>query len=290
MAFKVLNGYRDIEILMDTAEDLKDLPVDCPIGSIAYTADQSVKATLSPSNVWVQHKSEETSGGSGGSNMVEKVLLDEPEAVFHDNYGTMGANFEFVPALKVGQTYDVEIDGNKFSCVAASISMGDATITYIGNASLIPVEESYDDTGEPFVAASFGSAMSVIVAIPATYDAVDDIVLSIKITTMEEEASGGGMMRINVSQVDDNVYTADKNYVEISEALQAGIVPYCVLGDNFFNLVESDGFAGISTFAMPVAHKFTCLVFNGPWLYCLRIDAENGIHFESVRLSTIEDI
>lgn len=223
-----------------------------------------------------------------GPQMVEKVLLDEPEMVFTEvEEGTFMFEIPYAGKIVPGQTYNVEIDGEKFSCIANSVTVEGMVFSYIGNASLVPIWGVSEDTGEPFMAASATGALMFVIAAPATYVADPTRTFSIKITTMEEKPSGGGMMRINVSQVDDNVYTADKNYVEISEALQAGIVPYCVLGDNFFNLVVSDGFAGISTFAMPVAHKFTCLDFNGPWLYYLRIDAENGIYFDNVQLSTI---
>lgn len=224
--------------------------------------------------------------GSGGPQMVEKVLLDEPEAVFHDDYGTMVANFEFVPAFKVGQTYDVEIDGNKFSCVAASMSMGDGTLTYIGNASLIPAEESYDDTGEPFVAASFGSVMSVAVAIPATYDDKPTLTFSIKITTMEEKASGGGMMRINVSasvdEYDNDVYSADKTYQEILDAIVAGILPYCVLGQHVLMLSKSDQISEIGTYgAMPQHHFVSINHINfNPQILTISIDSSEYVQFK----------
>ena len=279
------NNYKSVRVDASVDADKQNITLHIPaeFGS----TEKALRMTY---NIEGTFTAEEIACGSGGSNMVEKVLLDEPEAVLEVEGDLLGGGFPASSQIKPGQTYNVEIDGNKFSCIANSVTLEDGMVVpYIGNAALNPLLGVSEDTGEPFVAASVPGALMIIIAAPATYDAVDTRTFSIKITTLEEKSSGGGMMRINVRQVDDNVYTADKNYAEISEALQTGIVPYCVLGDNFFNLVVSDGFEGISTFAAMAAHKFTCLDFNGPWLYYLSIDANNSIYFDNVQLSTIEN-
>ena len=58
------DSYKIVEILVDTEGDLFDIPVDkFSPGSIAYTADRSVSATLNTKGEWVKH----VGGGSGGS-------------------------------------------------------------------------------------------------------------------------------------------------------------------------------------------------------------------------------
>lgn len=191
MAYKVLNGYRDIEILMDGVDDLKDLPINCPVGSIAYTADQSMKATLSPSKVWVKHKTKK--------EMVEKVLFDQSvELIERDGKyaleGMLGISAAFVP----GQTYKVEIEGESFECVAKELNVYGGTASYIGNAANLSnpdTGESFgDDTGEPFTVVTMSmdgaSAMVIVIAAPATYVADITRTFHIKITTMEEKKSG----------------------------------------------------------------------------------------------------
>lgn len=42
------------KFLMDTADDVENLPMDCAVGSIAYTADKSEGYLMSPSGVWVK--------------------------------------------------------------------------------------------------------------------------------------------------------------------------------------------------------------------------------------------
>lgn len=62
MAFSVIrslsfsNGYAQstvLEILLDSAEDVDDLPTDCSPGSFAYTANMDHAWQMSPSHEWI---------------------------------------------------------------------------------------------------------------------------------------------------------------------------------------------------------------------------------------------
>lgn len=73
------NGYDShaiVEIMIDTKEDLQSLPVGFDAGSIAYTADRSVTATLNTKGEWIEHVGE-NGGGSGGGIFVVNAVVDE---------------------------------------------------------------------------------------------------------------------------------------------------------------------------------------------------------------------
>ena len=72
------NGYDShaiVEIMIDTKEDLQNLPVGFDAGSIAYTADRSVTATLNTKGEWIEHVGE-NGGGSGGGMFVIEIVVD----------------------------------------------------------------------------------------------------------------------------------------------------------------------------------------------------------------------
>lgn len=71
MAYAVLNVERDKPvqmILVDSAEDIADLPTDMAAGTIAEVVDGSATYRLSPSKVWtlVTGPVEETPADEGG--------------------------------------------------------------------------------------------------------------------------------------------------------------------------------------------------------------------------------
>lgn len=191
MAYKVLNGYRDIEILMDGVDDLKDLPTNCPVGSIAYTADQSLKATLSPSKVWVQHKTK-VSGGAAEKEMVEKVLFKLEDYEF--NIGSGGVCTTQVSDtlnVEIGTACIVEFDGKKYECVATECNMSGLPPAALGNLSLFNSNNQFGgnfaDTGEPFlIVYAPGEPVVMIVA------KSDEAIHTFKISVLEEKSSGSG--------------------------------------------------------------------------------------------------
>lgn len=73
MAYAVLNVERDKPvqmILVDSAEDIEDLPTDLVVGTIAEVVDGSATYRLSPSKVWtlVTGPVEETPSDGEGEN------------------------------------------------------------------------------------------------------------------------------------------------------------------------------------------------------------------------------
>ena len=160
--------------------------------------------------------------GSGGSNMVEKVLVDEQEATFINNYGVMMATFNATP-LKAGQTYNVELDGNKYTCVAGTFAQEENEYTYIGNPSIDENTGLTVDTGEPFLIVYAKGMLFVYVSMPTTYDSIDDIVLSVKITTMEEKLEGG-RLSIGFFRVEGEMHCS-ATYAEIKDAISEAVMP-----------------------------------------------------------------
>ena len=70
------NGYDShaiVEIMIDTQEDLQNLPVGFDAGSIAYTADRSVSATLNTKGKWVNH----VDGGSGSGCGIPTAIIKQ---------------------------------------------------------------------------------------------------------------------------------------------------------------------------------------------------------------------
>ena len=227
-----------------------------------------------------------------GPQMVEKVLFDQSvELIELDGIytldGTLGISAAFVP----GQTYKVEIEGESFECVAKELNVFEGTASYIGNAANLSnpdTGESFgDDTGEPFTVVTMSmngvAAMTIVIAAPATYVADITHTFHVKITTMEEKTSGGGVMRINVTasvdEYDNDVYSADRTYQEILDALATGILPYCVLGNGVYMLSVSEELSSIATYARAYCHHFArvdCL--DGmPSIYSISIDAYDNV-------------
>ena len=68
------DSYKIAEILVDTEGDLLDIPVDkFSPGSIAYTADRSVSATLNTKGKWVNH----VDGGSGSGCGIPTAIIKQ---------------------------------------------------------------------------------------------------------------------------------------------------------------------------------------------------------------------
>ena len=236
-----------------------------------------------------------------GPQMVEKVLLDEPEATFSDNVGTMMTGFQGVSALKKGQTYQVEIDGNKFNCVAGSFTQDGNAAVYIGNAQLIPDAVDVEDTGEPFAAVSTPGGLIVMVDFPTTYGSVPDIVCAIKITTMEEKNASTGALQVGFILNNGSVGCSN-TYAEIQAAIydaiasvfsgdisKLGSVPHAVLtsfGPSIvsYHCVAVDatemGAPGVATMAMEVSNiKF--YFQNGEEKYMVQMYEDGSIqHYD----------
>lgn len=71
------DSYKIAEILVDTEGDLRDIPVDkFSPGSIAYTADRSVSATLNTKGEWVNHVGS-GSGGSGSGGGIPTAIIKQ---------------------------------------------------------------------------------------------------------------------------------------------------------------------------------------------------------------------
>jgi hypothetical protein len=224
-----------------------------------------------------------------GPQMVEKVVFDSANVDLDfdqmNGYSVATVSNENIK-IKSGKTYNVYLNGEVYTRTAFEAPLGgsNATFVFLGNAGLDSFYEG--DTGEPFVVA-IGSEFNAI-AIASGYP------MDIKISTMEEKASGGGMMRINVTasvdEYDNDVYSADKTYQEILDAIVAGILPYCVLGNGVYMLSVSEELSSIATYARAYCHHFArvdCL--DGmPSIYSINIDAYDNVSANNILLAVAQ--
>lgn len=98
----------------------------------------------------------------------ENVIFPETEFTTIDNDGTYMANSEATGELIIGNTYNVTLNGDKYTCVAYDANVAPA----IGNGKLI----GGDDTGEPFFFA-FTKGMAVLFT-----ESADTYIISVKET------------------------------------------------------------------------------------------------------------
>lgn len=85
-----------------------------------------------------------------------------------------------------------------------------------------------------------------------------------------------GLMRVIITQDDNDDWVADKTYEEISEAILNEKTPYVVIGDRVLYLQQSPIISEISTFERTPMHVFTSVDSNY-YLYCVRILDNNAI-------------
>lgn len=211
----------------------------------------------------------------GGSNLVEKVLFEEPEMVFTPVPDTnlyqgrrADPGFEFVE----GKTYIVTIDGVTREYVASTHNGGE--IATVGNASFakaIGEEFSFEDTGETIFAFSYGGIFMVITNEPGE-------VHSVKISTMVEKSSGG-VMWVNVTSNGNDEYTADKTYAEIAEAIVNGVIPYCLYGVLCVPLVRSTVIKYGNTYAISYEHDFAVIDYTCEMTH-IRIREDDSVMVE----------
>lgn len=99
---------------------------------------------------------------------------------------------------------------------------------------------------------------------------------------------GIGMMRINITMDEDDTYRADKTYVGITDAIQKGIIPYCVCGTRVYNLSYSDEMQDVATYLAYPEHKFTNLYVNGEndsTVSSIRINVDNNVSYYEYALT-----
>ena len=209
------------------------------------------------------------------SNLVEKVLLEEPEMVFSPPDDTdlyMGnrvdPGFQFVE----GKTYIVTIDGVAREYIASTLDGMD--VVAIGNASFMNAEGgSFEDTGDPILATTpFTGLLFILTNEPGE-------VHSVKVSMMIEKPSSS-MMRVNITSNDNGEYTADKTYAEIAEAIVNGIIPYCTYNMLCVPLVKSTVIEYGSTYAISLEHDFAVLNWTCEMTH-IRIKANDSVMVES---------
>lgn len=160
-------------------------------------------------------------GGSGGSNMVEDVIVNASGVGFGTNqYGYGQANFMIEHEFVLGNTYIVEIDGKSYSCIAKETVVPNANsggrdlLKCIGNASLIPYS-GYEDTGEPFFAYCYPDGVIPPGMLPYGATLIDlwyldeTIITPIKITTQKSVAANSIYVEATFSV--DGTYTVFSN-------------------------------------------------------------------------------
>lgn len=170
--------------------------------------------------------------------------------------GTIPSQYDLV----VGQTYIVTWDGVEYECVAKEVS--NSTVPVLGNENYS--WSNYDGTGEPFyISASVQWGFTM-------YTPVSDGEHTVAIRTMQTitkplDAKYLPNMRINITATEDdegNVsYNADRTYDEITECIQAGGLPYCVMGERVLTLCSSSVISEVSTYgALAARHDFSCII------------------------------
>lgn len=154
-------------------------------------------------------------GGSGGSNMVEKVLYQTDNAEFSDMGGIYAHALSLTGGITASKTYKVELDGTSYECVCKSDKgFGE----YVGNESLI--NPMANDTGEEFLIVHENpNDMSSGYMIMCTKQFT-----RVKISTMEEKSSGGGGKFVVTATFDltYNHVTWDKTFDETWAARISG--------------------------------------------------------------------
>lgn len=222
----------------------------------------------------------------GGSNLVEKVLFEEPEMVFSplDDTGLyMGMRADPGFQFAEGKTYIVTVDGVAREYVASTLDGMD--VVAVGNASFMNVEGgSFEDTGDPIMAITPSTEqLSMFTNEPGEMH-------SVKVSMMVEKSSGG-TMRVDITMDADGNATASKTYKEIAEALAAGVMPYCVAYGIVLQLTKSDAIASTSTYAVFYSHSFAAIVEDPDFGICymgLKIKAGNNVSTTKVILNTSE--
>ena len=230
------DSYKIAEILVDTEGDLLDIPVDkFSPGSIAYTADRSVSATLNTKGEWVKH----VGSGSGGSELVEKVLYEATEyfRYYHDMGMVEGCvSTENIPTeitLVIGQKYTMDYDGTQVSGIAKEYHTPDNGVLmmhYIGNAALCNFPGA-EDTGENFVVFVYEDGprtLAIGINDPDRYKPNVLNELRVKISTMEEQSVGGsgGGVRIDARASDDwETVVANVTHGDLKRMIEAGEFP-----------------------------------------------------------------
>lgn len=217
----------------------------------------------------------ETTGESvpvGGGGASEKVLYEAQGLEFtasESGYVTQITPAPFV--VEPNKTYTVEWDGVIYECASFMIETG---LFAIGNMALVG---DFEGTGEPFIMAAENTEMFLIQAIS------DEPTHDVKISIVEEKSSGG-MMRVNITVNDDDTYSADKTYAEISEAIASGIVPYCVLGTDVYMLSFSNAISEMATYSASNKHKFTHFSYWYPTLHEITINEGDDAFYRYVTL------
>lgn len=216
----------------------------------------------------------------GGSNMVEKIVFEGQGVEFSEMYEGAGV-YGFIEASDftyiAGRTYFVEWDGELYECVAFAAGDAENPITGIGNMAL--AEPSMPGTGEPFVSVINDRSITLVSAnTEPTHD--------VKIYTLSEKISGGAM-RVNISWDGEN-YSFDKTYEEISEAIAANAVVYCVFDTTVYYLKHSDAFLETSTYAMKAyTHFFSNIDYYGNMEY-FAIGSKNVVTHGTRELAFVE--
>ena len=89
--------------------------------------------------------------------------------------------------------------------------------------------------------------------------------------------SGGGLVRIDITEDDNGTLIASKTYDEISDIILSGALPYCLYMGAAFHLNYSPTLSEISTMTALPAHKFSSVYVKGSGnTKLLGIDIEEG--------------
>ena len=82
--------------------------------------------------------------------------------------------------------------------------------------------------------------------------------------TAKSNVGGGGFMRIDISvNEDESEFYANVSGVAITEALNNGIMPYCVIAGMVCPLMQSPALSPASVMAAAPKHTFSSIQING---------------------------
>lgn len=192
----------------------------------------------------------------------ENVILPETEFTTVDNDGLYGANSEATGELIIGNTYNVTLNGDKYTCVAYDANLAPA----IGNGKLV----GGDDTGEPFFFA-FTNGMAVLFT-----ESADTYIISVKETAesyskIDEnympDSVAGSPIEFIVSE-DGTSVSCDLSSEELLSLSVHDLQKRCVLVDGSMKLIPQS----IATGTLTSAHGYhTTITFAET--YCSSVNA-----------------
>lgn len=172
------------------------------------------------------------------------------------------------------KTYIVEWDGDVHSVQPIEVSMAGMTMVVLGNAALMNAASggNFDDTGESFcigkIPPEMGDVMQFFTSDTSNTHAVKVSAVTETIKTIDPKylpsVGGGGFMRIDISvNEDESLYYANVSGVAITEALNNGIMPYCVIAGRIATLQYSPALSPVSALSAAPMHEFSGIQIGG---------------------------